>query len=91
MLHYQSSFVEVDYVVVLVEDSGAGINKAGQQKISERFYRVRVKSEKTYPGFGTGLFLCSKLIQRHEGKIGFPGEPGKVAAFYFSNPLKKKY
>lgn len=83
------NFIEDDHVVVSVEDSGIGISKADQEKIFERFYRVEGKNEKTYPGFGIGLFICSEIVHRHEGNIGVSSEPGKGAAFYFSIPLKK--
>jgi PAS domain S-box-containing protein len=74
-------------VMVFVQDSGIGINKADQEKIFERFYRVTGKDEKTYPGFGIGLFICSQIIERHQGKVGVTSEPGKGAVFYFSIPL----
>ena len=53
------SFIEHDEVVVSVQDYGIGINKTGQQKIFACFYRVKKKDEKTYPGFGIGLFIIS--------------------------------
>lgn len=72
---------------VSVADSGIGISKPDQQKIFERFYRVAGKDEKTFPGFGIGLFIASEIIQRHDGKIGVESEPGKGSVFYFSLPL----
>jgi PAS domain S-box-containing protein len=79
--------VKDNSVVVSVEDSGIGINKADQEKIFERFYRVEGKNEKTFPGFGIGLFIASEIIKRHNGKIGVESEPGKGSIFYFSLPL----
>lgn len=83
------NIIKDDQVTVFVQDSGIGINKADQEKIFERFYRVTGKDEKTYPGFGIGLFICSQIIERHQGKIGVTSEPGKGAVFYFSIPLNK--
>ncbi len=83
------NFIENDHVVVSVHDSGIGISKADQEKIFERFYRVEGKDERTYPGFGIGLFISSEIIQRHDGKISVSSEPGKGSVFYFSIPLKK--
>ena len=83
------NFIEDDHVVVSVHDSGIGISKTDQEKIFERFYRVEGKDEKTYPGFGIGLFISSEIIQRHDGKIGVSSEPGKGSVFYFSIPVKK--
>ena len=81
------SFIKDTEVLVSVEDSGIGISKADQEKIFERFYRVEGKNEKTFPGFGIGLFIASEIIQRHNGKIGVTSEPGKGAVFFFSIPL----
>ena len=81
------SIVKDDQVIISVEDSGIGINKNDQAKIFERFYRVEGKNEKTFPGFGIGLFIASEIINRHKGKIGVKSEPGKGSVFYFLLPL----
>lgn len=83
------NFVENGYAVVSVLDSGIGISKNDQEKIFERFYRVEGKDERTYPGFGIGLFISSEIIHRHDGKIGVSSEPGRGSVFNFSIPLKK--
>ncbi|MEP7239014.1 MAG: ATP-binding protein, partial [Ferruginibacter sp.] len=83
------NYIEDDHVIVSVHDSGIGINKTDQEKIFERFYRVEGKDERTYPGFGIGLFISSEIIQRHQGKISVTSQPGKGSVFYFSIPLKK--
>ena len=74
-------------VIISVEDSGIGISKANQERIFERFFRVEGKNEKTFPGFGIGLFICAEIIRRHGGTIHVNSEPGKGSVFYFSLPL----
>ena len=78
------------FVTVSVQDTGIGISKADQAKIFQRFYRVEGQDEKTFPGFGIGLFIASEIVQRHEGKIWVESETGKGSKFYFSLPLNKK-
>jgi PAS domain S-box-containing protein len=85
---FVKSVIENDWVVVSVHDTGIGISKADQEKIFERFYRVEGKDESTYPGFGIGLFICSEIIQRHQGKISVTSQPGKGSVFSFAIPLK---
>jgi len=75
------------WAVVSIEDYGVGISRKNQERIFERFYRVEGKSEKTFPGFGIGLFIASEIIRRHNGKIGVMSEPGKGSVFYFSLPV----
>ncbi|MDQ6904399.1 MAG: PAS domain-containing sensor histidine kinase, partial [Bacteroidota bacterium] len=75
-------------IIVSVEDTGIGINKNDQEKIFDRFYRVEGKNEKTFPGFGIGLFICQEIIHRHNGKTGVISEPGKGSLFYFTLPIE---
>ena len=75
-------------VVVSVIDSGIGISKKDQEKIFQRFYRVEGRDEKTFPGFGIGLFIAAEIIQRHEGKISVESEPARGSIFSFSLPLE---
>jgi PAS domain S-box-containing protein len=83
-----SNHTSADEISVTVEDKGIGINKEDHEKIFQRFYRVARQNEKTYPGFGIGLFISAEIIHRHKGKIGVNSEPGKGSVFYFSIPLK---
>ncbi|MEP6675614.1 MAG: PAS domain S-box protein [Ferruginibacter sp.] len=76
-----------NFVTVSVADKGIGINKKDQDKIFQRFYRVEGQDEKTFPGFGIGLFIASEIIKRHSGKIGVESELSKGSVFYFSLPL----
>ncbi len=81
------SKVENNKVSISVKDEGIGIDKNYQDKIFERFYRVEGKSEKTFPGFGIGLFIASEILRRHRGSIGVESKPGKGSRFFFSLPL----
>ena len=76
-------------VIVSVSDSGIGIDKEFHPFIFERFYRVPGKAEKTFPGFGIGLYIASEILRRHNGQIWFESEPGKGSTFYFSLPTIK--
>ncbi len=75
------------HIMVSVEDAGIGINKKDQERIFERFYRVEGKNEKTFPGFGIGLFIASDIIKKHKGSITVISEPGKGSTFSFSLPV----
>lgn len=85
-----SSKISDDELIISVADAGIGISKTDQQKIFQRFYRVTGKDEKTFPGFGIGLFIASQIVERHNGKMSVESEPGKGSVFYFSLPINKK-
>lgn len=74
-------------LVVSVQDFGIGIAQQEQHKIFERFYRVAGKDEKTFPGFGIGLFIVNEIISKHNGKVWVESEKDKGSKFYISLPL----
>lgn len=75
-----------DQISVSVKDSGIGINRADQEKIFERFYRVTGKNEETFSGFGIGLFIAKQIIERHKGSITVQSELGQGSVFTFNLP-----
>ncbi len=72
---------------VSVKDQGIGIDKKEHQKIFERFYRAEGKIEKTFSGFGIGLFIAKAIIERHNGFITIESEKGKGSVFTFTLPV----
>ncbi|MES2850267.1 MAG: ATP-binding protein [Bacteroidota bacterium] len=70
-----------------VADAGIGISPEQQERVFERFYRVKGLVESTYPGLGLGLYICAEIIKRHGGTIGVTSEEGKGSVFYFELPL----
>lgn len=76
-------------VIVSVEDFGIGIARDQQKKIFERLYQVTDDTEKTFPGFGMGLYISREIVRRNNGAIWVQSEKGKGSTFYFSLPLMK--
>ena len=74
-------------VIFSVRDFGKGIIPTEQDKIFERFYRISGHNLNTFPGLGLGLFICKKIIEKHNGKIGLKSEKGKGSTFYFQLPV----
>jgi signal transduction histidine kinase len=70
-----------------VRDYGIGIDNVDHEKIFERFYRAQGNKEKTFPGFGIGLFIASDIVRRHEGTISVKSEINKGAEFTFMLPI----
>lgn len=82
-------FVENKQAVVSVQDFGIGMDKEELHKIFKRFYRVSGEDEKTFPGFGIGLYIVKDILKRHGGKIWVESEKNVGSKFYFSLPLSK--
>jgi len=73
-------------VLVSVKDEGSGIKTEDQQKLFERYYRVKDQPINIV-GFGIGLYLCAEIIYRHNGEIWVESEPGQGSTFFFSLPM----
>lgn len=84
------SVYDAKKVTISVQDFGLGIPKEEQNKIFERFFRVKGKKEKDISGLGLGLYISYEIVNQHKGKIWVDSVEGKGSTFYFSLPLKQK-
>ena len=74
---------------VWVRDEGPGIPLEEQERIWERFHRVKgieVQSGSGI-GLGMGLYICRTIIERHQGQVGAESAPGRGSTFWFTVPL----
>jgi PAS domain S-box-containing protein len=78
--------MEAEHLKVSVSDHGIGIPEELQDKLFERFFRVRSGISNALPGMGLGLYITSGIIKRHGGTLGVQSEPGKGSVFYFTLP-----
>lgn len=69
---------------ISIKDQGMGIKPDDLPKIFDRYYRVEGNHMFSISGFGIGLYLCSEIINRHQGKIWAESEFGKGSTFGFS-------
>jgi PAS domain S-box-containing protein len=76
--------------IVSVQDFGIGIAAAHHKQIFERFYQVTDPEEKTYPGLGTGLYICAAIIKRHHGQIWVESRKDQGSTFSFTLPLRER-
>ncbi|CAM3664573.1 PAS domain S-box protein [Mucilaginibacter galii] len=74
--------------VVSVRDEGMGIAEKDLSKLFDRYYRVEGHELKGVAGFGIGLYLCSEIIQRHNGKIWVESTAQVGSSFFFSVPVE---
>jgi two-component system, sensor histidine kinase and response regulator len=78
--------------IVSVSNQGVGISKTDiEKRLFNKFSRLKQKGTEGVKGSGLGLYICKKIIDRHQGKIWAESKPGKTATFYFSIPKQKQY
>lgn len=81
-----STFVDENEVKVSVTDFGIGIPDFKQDAVFKKFYRVE-ESSLQFQGMGIGLYICSEIINQHDGTIGLSSVVKEGSTFYFTIPL----
>jgi signal transduction histidine kinase len=71
---------EQGYLVLDVQDSGAGIPITMQDEVFSLF-----KSSKS-EGMGVGLWLSQSIVQAHQGTLSFSSQPGQGTVFTLRLP-----
>lgn len=64
-----SSVKEHDFLEVLVEDNGFGVNTEKFNDIALPFKRLVSSNE--FPGVGMGLSYCQRILELHRGTLSF--------------------
>ena len=76
-----SAAMEDKYAVVAVSDTGYGIDPEEQERIFQRFYRVKTDQTRSIPGTGLGLSIVKSIVKAHHGRIDVESQPGKGTTF----------
>ena len=66
-----------------VEDNGAGLDEIEAQRIFEPFTRL---TEMHITGYGVGLSIVKRIVERLGGEVGADCEIGEGCQFYFTLP-----
>ena len=75
------------WVKVWVKDNGPGISHADQERIFEKFTRLRGKDSPS--GLGVGLAFCRLAVQGHGGRIWVESELERGSTFWLTLPIVK--
>ena len=84
------SQLKKEMIMISMKDSGIGISEDDRNHIFEPFYRSTESAMKGVKGLGLGLYISSKIIELHGGRMWVKSKPKQGSTFYFTIPLKQK-
>ena len=74
-------------VIFSIYNQGVGISKEdAETKLFGKFGRLKQKGTEGIKGSGLGLYICKKIIEKHNGRVWIDSVPGEYANFFFSLP-----
>jgi PAS domain S-box-containing protein len=76
---------ESGWIHFWVKDNGPGIPASDQDRIFDKFTRLRGSTKQN--GLGIGLAFCRLAVLGHGGKIWVESESGKGSTFHFTFPV----
>ena len=76
------------HAVIRVADTGIGIAVGDQDRLFEKFHRIKRRDTSDVSGTGLGLAIVKSIIERHAGKVWVDSELHEGSTFYISLPLR---
>ena len=75
------------YALIVVSDTGIGIEEKNYDKLFQRFYRVDKARDRGAGGTGLGLSIAKQIVTLHKGTITVSSVVGEGSSFSIKMPL----
>ncbi len=73
-------------IVISVLDRGVGVPEEERERIFEPFSQVEDLDHHSTSGLGLGLYIASRIVAAHKGRMWHEERPGGGSAFHFLLP-----
>jgi signal transduction histidine kinase len=87
-IHIATEIQDDRQIKVSVHDEGIGMSAKSMASVFDKFYRDQ-DVLRTHSGLGMGLYVASKIVSDHGGKIWVDSREGAGSTFSFTLPLLK--
>ena len=87
---FQEEQNKVDFLVIMIQDSGIGIPSEKLKNIFDLFYQVDGSTTRHGEGTGIGLAHTKELIELMQGNISVESESGKGTVFRIQLPINNQ-
>lgn len=77
-------------VVITVADNGPGVPEQDLQRLFEPFYCVDPSRDHKQSGYGLGLAIAARIVERHGGKVEADNRPGGGLTVSFRLPAGRR-
>lgn len=74
-------------LTIHIQDQGIGISEEDQERIFDRYYRVKDTNSRYISGFGIGLYLSKEIIELHDGTIQVKSSKNEGTTFSVIIPI----
>lgn len=74
------------HAVLRIHDDGPGVPADQQERIFDRFARIRDGVHGAAQGYGLGLTIARAIAEAHGGRIGVDSDPGAGSTFWVELP-----
>lgn len=73
--------IQGDAALLVVSDTGVGIDMLHVPRLTERFYRIDSHRSREMGGTGLGLAIVKHIVNRHRGRLRIESETGRGSRF----------